>query len=210
MADRLTRRLLGAGVAAGPVFVAVTAAQMLTREGFDVLRHPLSLLSRGGAGWVQVTNFVVAGVLVGGFAVGVRRLLRPGPAATAAPVALAVLGGGLVGAGVFVTDPGGLGFPRQDAGTGTTWHGLAHAAATAVGLNAGIVAAVVLARRFARAGAPGWAAYCLATAVPLAVLAWWRGPGLVSVRLAADVVLLAACVSLVAARLYREAAAPPR
>ena len=207
MADRLTRRLLGAGIAAGPVFAAATAAQMLTREGFDVMRHPLSLLSRGGAGWVQVTNFVVAGVLVGGYAVGVRRLLRPGPAAAAAPAALAALGAGLVGAGAFVTDPGGLGFPPEDAAAGSTWHGLAHAVATAVGLNAGIVAAVVLARRFSRAGASGWAAYCLATAAPLVVLAWWRGPALVSVRLAADVVLLAAWVSLVAARLYREAAA---
>jgi hypothetical protein len=41
-----TRALLASGVVAGPLFVAVALLQALTRDGFDLRRHPLSLLSR--------------------------------------------------------------------------------------------------------------------------------------------------------------------
>jgi hypothetical protein len=37
-----TRALLAAGVAAGPVFLTVAAAQALTRDGYDLSRQPLS------------------------------------------------------------------------------------------------------------------------------------------------------------------------
>ncbi len=69
----LTRTLLGAGVVAGPLFVGVAAVQAFTRTGFDLRRHPLSMLSLGEYGWIQVTNFIVAGVLSLLFAVGVAR-----------------------------------------------------------------------------------------------------------------------------------------
>ena len=54
------RILLGCGVIAGPLFVGVAAVQMLTRDGFNLARHPLSLLSLGAFGWVQITNVVLA------------------------------------------------------------------------------------------------------------------------------------------------------
>jgi Protein of unknown function (DUF998) len=75
-----TRTLLACGVVAGPLFVAVGLLQMLTREGFDPTRHPLSLLSLGDLGWVQITNFVLNGLLFVAAAVGMRRVLRPGRA----------------------------------------------------------------------------------------------------------------------------------
>src|SRR6266851_3684322 len=60
--SRITKSLLGYGVIAGPVFVVVSLAQALTRPGFDPARHAWSLLSNGDLGWIQVTNFVAAGV----------------------------------------------------------------------------------------------------------------------------------------------------
>ena len=36
---RVTRSLAGYGVVAGPVYVGVSLAQALTREGFDLTRH---------------------------------------------------------------------------------------------------------------------------------------------------------------------------
>lgn len=36
---RVTRSLLGYGVLAGPVYVAVSLGQALIREGFDLTRH---------------------------------------------------------------------------------------------------------------------------------------------------------------------------
>lgn len=77
-----TRALLAAGVVGGPLFVGVTLAQMLTRDGFDPRLHPLSLLSIGGPGWIQIINFIVAGVLFVACAVGMRQVLHPGRAST--------------------------------------------------------------------------------------------------------------------------------
>jgi hypothetical protein len=55
------------------LFVAVSLGQAFTRSGFDLTRHPLSLLSNGALGWLQITNFVVTGVLTLAGAVGLRR-----------------------------------------------------------------------------------------------------------------------------------------
>ena len=39
--------------------------------------HPLSLLSLGDLGWIQIANFVVTGLLVTACAIGMRRVLHP-------------------------------------------------------------------------------------------------------------------------------------
>ena len=78
----------------------------MTREGFDVRIHAVSLLSNGSLGWVQITNFLVSGVLVVAGAIGARRVLREGRGATWGPILLACYGVGLIGAGIFVADPG--------------------------------------------------------------------------------------------------------
>jgi hypothetical protein len=46
------------------LFMIVVSIQAVTRTGFDLTRHPASLLSLGEFGWVQVGNFIVAGLLV--------------------------------------------------------------------------------------------------------------------------------------------------
>jgi len=69
-----TRVLLVCGVVAGPLFIVVALLQVLTRDGFDLSRHPLSLLSLGDLGWVQISNFVVSGLLSVAFAVGLRQV----------------------------------------------------------------------------------------------------------------------------------------
>jgi hypothetical protein len=44
------KALLTGGVVAGPLFIMVGLLQAFTREGFDLRRHPLSLLSNGDLG----------------------------------------------------------------------------------------------------------------------------------------------------------------
>ena len=63
----------------------MSVAQAATREGFDILRHPLSLLSTGDLGWLQITNFVVAGVLALVGARGLRTAMRGTPGGVWAP-----------------------------------------------------------------------------------------------------------------------------
>ena len=48
-ATRVTRSLLGYGVIAGPLYVAVSLAQGLTRQGFDFSRSLIGLMCIGAA-----------------------------------------------------------------------------------------------------------------------------------------------------------------
>jgi len=66
----LTRILLTGGLIAGPVFVTVFLIEGATRAGYNPVRLPVSLLSVGDDGWMQVVNFVLDGLLVLGFAIG--------------------------------------------------------------------------------------------------------------------------------------------
>jgi hypothetical protein len=54
-------------------------------DGFDLSRHPISLLSLGSLGWIQIANFVVTGGLYVACAVGMWRALRPGRNGTWGP-----------------------------------------------------------------------------------------------------------------------------
>ena len=56
-----TAALIAAGAVAGPLYVGVALAQALTRQGFDLTRHPWSVLANGELGWIQVTNLIVTG-----------------------------------------------------------------------------------------------------------------------------------------------------
>ena len=150
-----TRALLLGGVVAGPLFLGTVVVQALAHDDFDARIHPLSSLSLGDHGWVQVVNFVVSGLLVLGFAVGLRRALRGTPAGRWGPILVGVNGASLVVAGLFLADPIN-GYP-VGAVEGATVHGVVHAAAPAIGGLAGYAAYVVFARRFAKLGRRGWA-----------------------------------------------------
>ena len=90
-----TRTLLAAGLVAGPLYTAVWLGQAATREGFDITRHPASLLANGGPGWIQTANFVIAGILSIAAAVGVRRSIT-GRGSRWAPRLLGAYGVGLL------------------------------------------------------------------------------------------------------------------
>ncbi|MFC4531552.1 DUF998 domain-containing protein [Sphaerisporangium dianthi] len=79
MKSPVTRGLLWGGTVAGPLFTAAFLIEGATRADYDPLRHPVSSLALGPSGWTQDLNFIVAGLLTLGFAVALRKLLRPGP-----------------------------------------------------------------------------------------------------------------------------------
>jgi hypothetical protein len=211
---RQTRALLACGVVAGPLFLAVALLQALSRDGFDLSRHPLSLLSLGELGWIQIANFVVAGLLSVAFAVGLRRVLQPGRGGRWGPLLVGAYGVGLIMGGVFVTDAG-AGFPPgapAGAPEQLSWHGVLHAIAPVLAFLSLIAACFVLARRFAGLGQRGWATYCVATGVALLGLLAWPDQDTVIAQLAVAIVLGWAWLSVLAARLLRglpDAAATP-
>jgi hypothetical protein len=163
---RQTRALLICGLIAGPFYLIVGLIQALTRPGFDIMRHDLSLLANGDLGWIQITNLVLSGLLVIAFACGVRQALSAGRGRTWGPILLGVYGIGLIGAGFFIADPA-FGFPPGTPinAHAISWHGLLHIVTAGIGFLALIAACFVLARRFASQGQRGWAAYSLASGV---------------------------------------------
>jgi len=134
------------------------------REGFDVRRHALSLLSNGDLGWIQILNFLASGVLVIAGAIGLRRVLKGSRGGTWAPVLLGGYGIGLIGAAVFVADPG-LGFPPGAAleSTGMSRSGLLHFVFGGFGFYALIGASFVFAHRFKTLKQAQWSVYSLIT-----------------------------------------------
>jgi hypothetical membrane protein len=135
------------------------------REGFDVRRHALSLLSNGEHGWIQIANFLVTGVLVIAGAVGCRRTLRSQTAGTWGPICLGLYGLGLIGAGIFCADPG-RGFPPgAEASTAISRDGFLHFVFGGIGFYALIAACFVFARRFSRQRRKGLTWYSVLTGV---------------------------------------------
>ncbi len=176
--SRSTRALLTCGVIGGPLFIAVVVLQELTREGFDPKQHALSQLSLGDLGWLQISNFIVSGLLFVACAVGMRRVLRDGPAGRWGPRLFGIFGAALVWGGVFVTDPA-YGFPPgspEGAPEEVSWHGVAHAVAPTVAAIAIVAACFVFARRFGRLGERGWASYSVVAAVVYLILGFASFP----------------------------------
>jgi hypothetical protein len=170
---KTTRTLLTCGVIAGPLYVVVSLVQAFTRDGFDLRRHPFSMLSLGDSGWIQIANFVVSGLLFLACAFGVRRALAGGTGQTWGALLYGGLGVGLIGGGVFLADPA-LGFPAgAPAGTPDviSWHSNVHFVAFVVGVGSLIGLFVVLARRFAAVGQRGWTWYSVASGAVFVALA---------------------------------------
>jgi len=164
-----TRRMLAAGLTAGPFLGLTWLAQGLVRDGYEFTRHPLSLLALGEGGWVQIGSFVATGGQLLVCAAGLRRVLAGGSGARWAPRLVAVIGGCLVAAGVFTADPG-AGFPAgaPEGAPVLTWHGILHEISHLVVVAVWIALCFVLRTRFARQGDRGWARASVAV-VPIAL-----------------------------------------
>jgi hypothetical protein len=161
----LTRILLLCGAIAGPLFILTVLIQDYTVPAFNPRLQPLSLLSLGEWGWVQMVNFVLAGVLNLLYAGGLWRRLHPGRAGTWGPLLIGAYGLGLIAVGVFRTDPANGFPPGVLAPTHPSWHGVIHALG---GLFIFVVLAAALAvfvRFFLARKERWWAFYCMASAV---------------------------------------------
>jgi hypothetical protein len=160
-------------VAAGALFPIVALTQALFRPDFSVVRYPLSLLSLGDLGWIQISNFVVSGVLFTALAGGMRDTLAVGdPARTWGPVLTAVFGLGMITAGICRTDPA-LGYPPGTPDltpttlSGTGW---GHTVGFALAFLALPAACFVFARSFRARSRPAAARACALTAIVTVLL----------------------------------------
>ncbi len=198
-------RLLACGIVAGPLFLTTWLIQAFTREGFDPTYHPLSMLSLGKVGWVQIANFVVTGALYVACAAGMWRVLRPGRGGTWGPILVGLNGIGLIVAGVFVTDAG-AGFPPgapAGAPESISWHGLLHEVGFIVATVSWLAACFVFVRRFAALKQWGWVAACVAAPVSVLVIDGWPDLDSLAVRLVIGSAISFGFVTALAAHLVR-------
>jgi hypothetical protein len=156
VAARWTRTALWCGAVAGPLFLLVATLLGATRRRYDATRLPISLLAVGRDGWTQIANFVLCGILMVVFAAGLHFALE-GRGATWGPIMFALIGMGLVGAGLFATDPG-KGFPPLgQAEPGPTLHGHFHDVFSLLVFAGFPAAAFVMAAHFTAYGEHRWA-----------------------------------------------------
>ena len=163
--ERATRWLLRCGLI-GPVLLVVAfILEGAIRPDYDPARVFVSQLSLGDQGWLQVANFVISGLLIVAFAVGLRRVIASGPASRWGPLVVGVVGLGLVISGIFVTDPA-LGYPPgtpPGLTTSPSGHGIVHLLGALFVFTSLPVACFIFARRFRAAGSRGWWFYSIAS-----------------------------------------------
>lgn len=124
MKRRLLRRwrralpiLASAGILAPLIFTGGVILAGRLRAGYDPLQHGISELALGPSGWLQTANFLVTGLLLMAFALGLYIALEETVAARAAVILLVLGGVGLLVLGLF---------PRDLPGSVPTLHGTIH------------------------------------------------------------------------------------
>jgi hypothetical membrane protein len=175
----LTLRLLLACGVIGPLFfIIVFLIEGAVRPDYSLLRHPVSALSMEDRGWIQVANFIITGLLLLAFALGLRRVLLPASGTMQRIVLISLVGIGLIGAGIFVIDPlngypPGTPLVPEEGSVHGNLHNL-FSLAFFVGLP---IACFSFRRQFARSNEHGWAIYSALSGIAIFVLFVLSGLG---------------------------------
>lgn len=167
-----TGRLLSAGVAAGIIMPLVVLLDGATRTGYSLWRNGVSQLGTGDRGWLFATTFVIGGLLLALFAIGLRGALGGGKGATWGPIMVMVAALGLVVGGLVPTDPA-LGYPTNETGPPSAAAAIHQIAGLLI--FAGIAAAAFIIARLIAEDGRGWAIYSRASGVLIIALAFAAG-----------------------------------
>jgi hypothetical membrane protein len=198
-----------AGIAGPLVFAVVALVQSVLRSDHNLVALPISALAAGPSGWVQNVNFLLFGLLMIAYAVGLHLGVRPSRWGVVGFALLVLSGIGIMWGGVF---------PATDAMGAFDENRVLHIPGFIMTFFGGGIGLIVMSRRMAHD--PRWkslATYTLATGMAMLVLIL-AGGGLVRAPGAAlhaffglfQWVLLAVwfpCIVVVALRLLRVARA---
>src|ERR671911_633843 len=93
--------LATAGIGGPFIFAVVALVHSLLRPDHSLLRHPVSALAAGPSGWVQNVNFLLFGLLMIAYAMGLHLGVRPTRWGLVGVMFLVLSGVGLMWGGVF-------------------------------------------------------------------------------------------------------------
>ena len=116
-----------AGILAPISFVGVFSLEGLLRSGYDPMSMYISALSLGNRGWIQISNFMVFGLLLWIFTFGLSKEFQTGKAARVGRIILSIISILFFISGPFVMDP------AETPANQMSFHGLIH------GISGGIV-----------------------------------------------------------------------
>ncbi len=165
---RLSRRpavvtALAVAAVTGPIlFTALVIVQGLLQPDYSHAALPISALAAWPGGWVQNVNFLVFGLLMIAYAIGLHLGVRPGRAGVVGFAFLVLSGIGLMWGGVF---------PATDATGAFDEDRLLHVPGFIMTFLGGGIGLIVMSRRMARN--PMWrslATYALATGIAVLLL----------------------------------------
>ncbi len=109
-----------AGILAPILFVGIFTVEGLLRPGYSAFSMYISALSLGSRGWIQIVNFILFGLLLLVFSLGIAVRFPAGKTPRAAIVLLIIIAALILLSGPFVMDPAGT---LQDR---MTLHGTVH------------------------------------------------------------------------------------
>ena len=162
--------LAAAGIAGPVVFAVVALVQSLLRSDHSLVEHPISALAAGPSGWVQDVNFLVFGLFMIAYAIGLHLGVRPARWGVVGLAFLVLSGIGLLWAVLF---------PATDATGAFQENRLLHIPGFIMTFLGGGIGLIVMSRRMARD--PRWqsvATFALVTGIAMLVL-FLVGGGLV-------------------------------
>lgn len=147
----IQRLLLACGIVGPVLFVVTFLIEGATRPGYNSLLLTVSALENGPLGWMQIANFIVFGLFIGGFAIALRKALGAGIGVTWLPLFEGLVALGLIGDGIFTHDP-------------------LHTVFDVLTFTSALVVCIIFARCIARDSRwSGWATYSIVTGILLVV-----------------------------------------
>lgn len=174
--NKKTKILLSCGIIGSLLFVSLFITEGATRANYNPYHHPVSSLSIGVSGWIQILNFITSGLLFIAFAVGLKRSIKHFKNIGASLIG--IVGIGLIGAGFFTTDPV-YGYPENQPLllAQYTLHGHLHDLFSILVFICLPWACLVFRKYFITQSQFGLAKYCTFTAISVLVTFFLAGIG---------------------------------
>jgi hypothetical membrane protein len=154
--------LAAAGIAGPTIFAVVALMQSVLRPDHSLVQHPISALAAGPSGWIQNVNFLLFGLLMIAYAVGLHMGVRSSQWGWVGLAFLVLSGIGLMWGGLF---------PATDATGAFDEDRLLHIPGFVMTFLGGGIGLMVMSRRMG--SDPRWksvATYALVTGIAMLVL----------------------------------------